>query len=987
MIIPLEIIGRFFVFSEKGFTFAFMKRKVIFVVSILSVIFAMAQNPVFRQINNLNGLPSNTVYDILQDEMGFVWVAHDKGLSRYDGKTFVHFKSSTAQGKSLSNLMRYGKTIWCQDFAGNFYHTENDTLARETSVKAAGFYASSMINEQGKLISVNRDSIRILDVSNKKMIGFGLEKLENPIIFEKNNSVKIFNQGKEYDLNGKVSDEKLYSNDLKFIFFIEQIKDKIFGFSKDKNPYIYALSTPFLIKNTLKKGLFIQNVQHIGHEIWICTSTGAYCFDEDFNPKYDGFCFFEGTSISATLKDREGNYWFSTLNRGLYFVANLNFRLYAYHGASITALTFDDAKNELLLGTDKNEIVSFSTDNQFVKKFSSATTHEIISVAKAYNQLFVASNDFSVLNHQYKTLWKSPISVKDFIPINDQIAAVAFSNGVMIFAKNGQPFRLPKFLENIKGEWSADKKMYSLSVESSRGRSVAFNPTDSTLYAATSKGLFYFSKKGSGAVLLNNQTVFASKIKCIDNQVFASTFNQGFLKIEDLKASTFLTVKDGLFSKTIYHFQKNKSKIWLIEDGMLQSFDAQNKVFTNYSYADGLPKAEIKDIVIHNEKIFLATTEGLVLFDENQNTKNPIAPKVVITSLKVNGNTLPWRENLTFSPSQNNIDLLFSVLSFRGEGNLTIQYNINDGAWLPIQQDARVISLTALSSGNYKVKIQAFNEDGIAENRPLEFNFTIATPWYKQWFVIVITIIALMALIYFYFSRRIKMINKNNALVEEKLRLEQEVQKSMLASIKSQMNPHFLFNALNTIQSYIYTNDKENASIYLGKFSDLTRSILEMSNKETVSLSEEIKALQLYLDLEKLRFEDTLFYTMHIDENVDTDWVHIPSMLIQPYVENAIKHGLLHKKDNRNLAINFKIDNHSLHVSVEDNGIGRKRSAELNELKTKQHKSFAVTANQKRLDILNYGSKNNIVMRITDKQNDAGQATGTRVDLFIPIKK
>jgi LytS/YehU family sensor histidine kinase len=157
----------------------------------------------------------------------------------------------------------------------------------------------------------------------------------------------------------------------------------------------------------------------------------------------------------------------------------------------------------------------------------------------------------------------------------------------------------------------------------------------------------------------------------------------------------------------------------------------------------------------------------------------------------------------------------------------------------------------------------------------------------------------------------------------------------MLASIKSQMNPHFLFNALNTIQAYIYTNDKENASVYLGKFSELTRRILEMSNKDCVPLSEEIKSLSLYLELEKIRFEDLLHYTFEVDPALQPDFVYIPSMLIQPYVENAIKHGLLHKKDDRQLWIKFIKERDCLMVIIDDNGIGRKRSAQLKRLKEK----------------------------------------------------
>ena len=260
-----------------------------------------------------------------------------------------------------------------------------------------------------------------------------------------------------------------------------------------------------------------------------------------------------------------------------------------------------------------------------------------------------------------------------------------------------------------------------------------------------------------------------------------------------------------------------------------------------------------------------------------------------------------------------------------------------------------------------------------------------APAWYKTWYFIGAVILFSFVILYSYYRWRIYLLKKNNTLAAEKLMLEKEVQKSKLTSIKSQMNPHFLFNALNTIQSYIYTNDKENASIYLGKFSDLTRSILEMSNNETIALSEEIRTLHLYLELEQLRFEDTLDYTIEYDDALNIELIQIPSMLIQPYVENALKHGLLHKKNKRVVTVTFTKNEEVLQVCIDDNGIGRARSKQLNELKTKQHKSFAITANQKRLEILNANTSHNIVMKITDKYNDAGEGAGTTVEISIPM--
>jgi len=245
--------------------------------------------------------------------------------------------------------------------------------------------------------------------------------------------------------------------------------------------------------------------------------------------------------------------------------------------------------------------------------------------------------------------------------------------------------------------------------------------------------------------------------------------------------------------------------------------------------------------------------------------------------------------------------------------------------------------------------------------------------------------ILIISILYFFAKRRVNNIKKEMALNQAKMTLEKELDKSTLASIKAQMNPHFIFNALNTIQSYVYMNDKRNASIYISKFSDLTRSILDMSNKDVITLAEEISALKIYLSLEKMRFEESFDYNIFVDNQLQEDSIVIPPMLLQPYVENAIKHGLLHRKTNRKLNVSFNLVNESLKISIDDNGIGRKKSAELNTIARKNYTSFSTDANRKRIDILRQQYPQ-IELKIIDKYSSYGEAEGTIVEILLPIK-
>ena len=219
----------------------------------------------------------------------------------------------------------------------------------------------------------------------------------------------------------------------------------------------------------------------------------------------------------------------------------------------------------------------------------------------------------------------------------------------------------------------------------------------------------------------------------------------------------------------------------------------------------------------------------------------------------------------------------------------------------------------------------------------------------------------------------------------ERVRVEKDLQRSQLQALKVQMNPHFMFNALNCIQEFILMNEKTQAMRYLGKFSDLMRMTLDMSEEETVRRSDEIKCLRVYLDLEALRFGDDLTIDIQLDERLKPHHIHVPSMLIQPYVENALKHGLLHKKGEKLLEINFRLEEEKkvLFCTVNDNGIGRERSAQIESFRT--HKPFATSATKRRLELLNSDRDSAIAVRYTDKKNEMGESAGTTVILEVPV--
>jgi LytS/YehU family sensor histidine kinase len=251
-------------------------------------------------------------------------------------------------------------------------------------------------------------------------------------------------------------------------------------------------------------------------------------------------------------------------------------------------------------------------------------------------------------------------------------------------------------------------------------------------------------------------------------------------------------------------------------------------------------------------------------------------------------------------------------------------------------------------------------------------------------------LISTLTTVYILFNRF--KIKKQNEYLKTKLEeaektilAEKKASQSELKAFKSQMNPHFFYNALNTVQSYILSNDKKLAISYLSKFSSLTRSILEMTEKDSISIADEIKTLKLYLDIEKARFNDDFEFNIKTENIDDIDQTKIPTMFLQPYVENAVKHGLLHKEGTKKLIVAFSIQKDVLYIAIEDNGIGRQKSTELNAIKNKHHTSFATEAMQNRIEILNKTRSKPIKLEYIDKKNNYEQASGTIVKIEIPL--
>lgn len=955
------------------FKFLLMKKLIFILLFFCASLIAKTQDPLNKLYNSNFGLSSNIVYDIITDENGFIWLAHNKGISRFNGKSFDNYFTHGEQGNAVSNLMCYKNNFYCQDFNGNFYTLQNKKLIKVAEIPSSGnFYLSGIIN--GNLIQTGINYYGVYNIESKKYKKvfvndtFGITAcffndsfaISGYKLIALNNLKNIYNKPTAF-----------IKNNLSYKYLLKR-NNQFIACSGLNYPYLYDAQTQKSIESNLSKNLFINSAFLVDNEIWICTTTGAFCLDENFKIKYSTIALFKDQSISKVCKDEEGGYWFSTLQNGVLYVPNLNNKT-LYNEYTITSI---NKGKYLLAGSSNNSLINITQNKtQIIGR-----KHNVDKIKYDINtNLTALISDNLYVFEDNKLLLKSNIAIKDIFFVDKDLWFLSTSNGEFVYASNKE--KIPKFLKPLP---SSSNDIYSINNEN-RSKSIVWNKSNQNLYYSNSKGLFMQNKNGIKEIKFNNQSIFTQHLFLINNTIVATTSN------------SFYSIKYDSVDKYVNYNNSNKSQIqssflW----NNLVYFSFNNNIYSINELLqpikiwknNGNLSSEITCFTLDENNIYIALEKGLAKVNLKQkNNLKTYKPIIFLNKFFENNIEKPFTNNIQLNENENNLGFEFASNSYASLDSFRIYYQLNNDDWVLMQQNNKnyQVLFNKISPGKYNLKIKGIDNNQKQTNE-LSFNFTINKPFYKTtWFIIIISFI-IISLVILYYSNRIKQQKENNKLAVQKNDLEKELQNSLMASIKSQMNPHFLFNALNTIQSYIYTNEKENATLYLSKFSKLTRKILEQSNYEEITLEEELESLRLYVDLENMRFDNALNINIHLDDSLNISQVYLPSMLIQPYVENAIKHGLLHKKGYKELNISFLKNNQNLDIKIDDNGVGRKQSKIINERKNNNHQSFAMQANKKRLEILQVNKNNHINFSILDKIDVDQNSLGTTVLLQLPYK-
>lgn len=444
------------------------------------------------------------------------------------------------------------------------------------------------------------------------------------------------------------------------------------------------------------------------------------------------------------------------------------------------------------------------------------------------------------------------------------------------------------------------------------------------------------------------------------------------------------TTSDGLPNNVVYAVEiDNDQKIWASTNNGLVKIDPSTGFCKAYTVDEGLQAMEFNTAVSLKDNkgsIWFGGINGFNRVPLNSTILKPYAPTPIITKIDVmnvpylDSIATPYIKKITLTHKQNFIRFEFRALNYSQSENISYKYQLTsvDTNWVS-NGSRNYANYTQLKPGNYTFLVKASNADQVWSTEATQLQLTILNPWYRSWWFYVGCAAIISVIAYYFIKLRI-----NN--LKYKYQLQQQAVKSQLEALKLQMNPHFIFNSLNSINSFIVENKTNLASDYLTKFSRLIRLILDNSKSETITLERELETLKLYLLMESLRFNQSFEYTIILDDDIDTNEVTLPPMIIQPYVENAIWHGLMHKSQERKLSISIKKnEDEDIQIEIMDNGIGRERASELKSKSVNINKSYGLDITQQRLTNLN---KRNTVI-IEDLYDKNHNSLGTKVAIKI----
>lgn len=940
-----------------------------------------------------SGLPGNNCYYVLQDKQGFIWVGSDAGVSRYDGKVFENF--TVDDGLSDNQILqikqdRKGR-IWfltlngklCYFLNGRIFNAGNDSLLKKLDFDGA--IISFLEDSKGRLwFGTSTNLLGMWDgekLREYRSTDSQAQLINGYVDEDSDGTIRIFSTQAVYIFDrNRLTREPNMALPLSYRTVSKSAKGNMLFLQKDG---IYELENGVpVLRKKVDQSVLLKRPGYFymeNNKVWLTTADGIYVIDEAGVTRH----FMPGISINQASKDRDGNFWFTTGN-GVFLLPDKPERLnvmtkeWGLTSNPVISLA-KDARGQLWLGMADGTINVLDSTMQRIKtiRLNDPNFKKIkqLQFNRDTSLLFFASDaGMGVIDNIYQTPKitylresdNSVFSIKSFGVNDKNTVAIALSSGVAIV-----PYGSGKFEFSSSG--------YQEQVNFFKNR--AFR----ALYDEHNQ-LWFSNVNGLSVVTENRHTQYALKNNMLDKRIndicyieggliALGTDGYGIMLFMNGKIGKRITTKNGLSSNICYKLFYKNGFLWAITNLGVNRINLENSEedIKTFEYAGDLLTSEVNDLLIDDTNAYIATNNGLVYF-ANGNTGKKYAPPVVsFTAINVNRKSIDLSLSaIEIAPGRNNISFNYAAVDFRNR-RILYRYRLRpDAPW--IETKNRRLEFSSLEPGKYTFEIAARTMES-NWGKAAAFTFTLDRHfWQTSWFWIITSLLG--AFLLFKLTVGISRRQRNKEKLELTMRnkiltLEQQ-------ALQAMMNPHFIFNVMNAIQHFMNTQDKVAANKILTGFARLIRKNMEIVSKSFISIEEELEYLTLYLQLEKNRFGDKFDFSITIDPEIDPSETMIPSMLLQPFVENAIWHGLMPKDSHGEVIISISRRDRILYITIDDNGIGYENS-----LKHQNHGhiSKGMDLTRDRIKLINSIEQNNIQLFVNQQEPE-----GTRVQIIIPMQ-
>jgi ligand-binding sensor domain-containing protein/anti-sigma regulatory factor (Ser/Thr protein kinase) len=973
----------------------------------------VAQQYTFIEYNLKEGLPQSQVRCMMQDSRGFFWIGTLGGLSRFDGRSFKNYDRQEGLMNNQANCV-----IELND--GTIVVGSNGSFSfiNGLGVKSVSLgldHEESTINAlfelDDKLWIGTEDGMLIYSLREEKMSD---EKINTSIASA---HIKTFLKRKNGDLLILTKSECLRksgvdlipffrpdSSDVGLFDIVESADESLWLASKGMGLIHLSLGGALIENFTDQPGFPTNTITGViidkSNHVWLTSRYGFFEYDGNHFEAFTEKNGLKTPDVRDMLVDKEGNIWIGTYGNGILKFTGKTFSSYTTKdGLSSDAVMSiaQDLQGDLWFSTFDKGICQMTADSMYQFKLDEWTNNNRIwsSLTDHTGAMWFGSSDglFKYENGKF-SLYTEEDSLSNTMVLalfedSKNRIWIGTNKGLTVFENN-------HFIKVNQAD-APQKKVRCIRQDKS-----------GNLWFAAIDGVFRYD--GSAFKLYSQKDGLSENST---NSIEIDEFDRVWVGSQNgialLSSSQFLSsqIGENSGSNVINFLKYADARMWIGTNNGLYSvnvfptMDERKLSFRHYGLEDGLRSLEtnLNSVFIdNNNRIWFGTIDGATnlntsFFDKKREEHIPL---LNLTNIQINLLNMDWGKDFDqrsvinglpiqpiFNYKQNHLTFYFTAISTTYPGDVKFQYMLDglDDDWKPATK-ADFATYSNLPYKSFTFKVRASGANGIW-SEPVMYSFAIQPPFWLRWWFILFEVILISSIIGYV------LFNKRKAALAKREKESFEIRSKMLAleqqSLNSSMNRHFIFNALNSIQYYINRQDRIAANRYLSDFARLIRKNLDSSQDNLTTLRDEIERLELYLKLEHMRFKDKFEYKINVDPTLNLDQVKVPAMLVQPFLENSIWHGLLPKESPGFVIVDIKASGESLEMIITDNGIGIENSLK-NKTTADTHISKGMEITQNRIELIKKMSDQVIELRGPSQiSTGEGSEGGTQVVILLPL--